>query len=123
MSGRGYHCLFPVFTQADAECENTGGGRLEGARSRSMPSLSSLVSSFVALLSTFPPFFDFRSSSFHLILQPSSPGDYYSSVDSDLKVELTEKLFALDTEGGGASGSTEVNVLTMAARTPLFSGH
>uniref|UniRef100_A0A8C6WS00 Endothelial PAS domain protein 1b n=1 Tax=Neogobius melanostomus TaxID=47308 RepID=A0A8C6WS00_9GOBI len=30
---------------------------------------------------------------------PSSPGDYYSSVDSELKVELTEKLFALDTEG------------------------
>ncbi|KAM6956215.1 endothelial PAS domain-containing protein 1b [Aplochiton taeniatus] len=28
---------------------------------------------------------------------PSSPGDYYSSVESDLKVELTEKLFALDT--------------------------
>ncbi|KAG5831333.1 hypothetical protein ANANG_G00302660 [Anguilla anguilla] len=28
---------------------------------------------------------------------PSSPGDYYSSVDNDLKVELTEKLFALDT--------------------------
>ncbi|KAJ8248305.1 hypothetical protein GJAV_G00240590 [Gymnothorax javanicus] len=29
---------------------------------------------------------------------PSSPGDYYSSVDNDLKVELTEKLFALDTQ-------------------------
>lgn len=30
---------------------------------------------------------------------PSSPGDYYSSVEGDLKVELTEKLFSLDTEG------------------------
>uniref|UniRef100_A0A673IQA6 Endothelial PAS domain-containing protein 1-like n=1 Tax=Sinocyclocheilus rhinocerous TaxID=307959 RepID=A0A673IQA6_9TELE len=29
---------------------------------------------------------------------PSSPGDYYTSVDSDLKVELTEKLFSLDTQ-------------------------
>uniref|UniRef100_A0A8D2ZWT2 Endothelial PAS domain protein 1b n=1 Tax=Scophthalmus maximus TaxID=52904 RepID=A0A8D2ZWT2_SCOMX len=36
---------------------------------------------------------------------PSSPGDYYSPLDSDLKVELTEKLFALDTEGGGGGGS------------------
>lgn len=40
-------------------------------------------------------------------LQPSSPGDYYSSVDSDLKLELTEKLFALDTEGNN-SANTEV---------------
>uniref|UniRef100_A0A8C1D2F7 Endothelial PAS domain protein 1b n=1 Tax=Cyprinus carpio carpio TaxID=630221 RepID=A0A8C1D2F7_CYPCA len=29
---------------------------------------------------------------------PSSPGDYYTSVDNDLKVELTEKLFSLDTQ-------------------------
>lgn len=49
-------------------------------------------------------------------MQPSSPGDYYSSVDSDLKVELTEKLFALDTEGGGASDSTEVNLLRVNDR-------
>lgn len=83
-----------------------------------MPSLSSLVSSFVALPSTFPPFFFFTSCPpfSHSILQPSSPGDYYSSVDSDLKVELTEKLFALDTEGGGASGSTEVNLLQVNDR-------
>ncbi|CAN9499562.1 unnamed protein product [Ophioblennius macclurei] len=39
---------------------------------------------------------------------PSSPGDYYSSVESDLKVELTEKLFALDTDGGNAPADTEV---------------
>ncbi|XP_062285894.1 endothelial PAS domain-containing protein 1b isoform X2 [Scomber scombrus] len=42
---------------------------------------------------------------------PSSPGDYYSSVESDLKVELTEKLseklFALDTEGDGSPEDTE----------------
>ncbi|KAL4641203.1 endothelial PAS domain-containing protein 1 isoform X5 [Arapaima gigas] len=29
---------------------------------------------------------------------PSSPGDYYCSIENELKVELTEKLFALDTE-------------------------
>lgn len=82
-----------------------------------MPSLSSLVSSFVALPSTFPPFFSLPVLLFfHFILQPSSPGDYYSSVDSDLKVELTEKLFALDTEGGGASGSTEVTLLQVNDR-------
>ncbi|XP_029376549.1 endothelial PAS domain-containing protein 1b [Echeneis naucrates] len=39
---------------------------------------------------------------------PSSPGDYYSSVESDLKVELTEKLFALDTESN-SPGNTETN--------------
>lgn len=68
MSGRGYHSLFPVFTQADAECENTGGGRLEGALSRSMNSLSSLVSSFVTLPSTFPPFLTSCCPPFILIL-------------------------------------------------------
>lgn len=44
-------------------------------------------------------------------MQPSSPGDYYSSVESDLKVELTEKLFALDTEGNSSPADTEVCVL------------
>ncbi|XP_015218279.2 endothelial PAS domain-containing protein 1 [Lepisosteus oculatus] len=29
---------------------------------------------------------------------PSSPGDYYSPMDNELKVELTERLFALDTD-------------------------
>ncbi len=40
--------------------------------------------------------------------QPSSPGDYYSSVETDLKVELTEKLFALDTEEGNSPANTGV---------------
>lgn len=31
-------------------------------------------------------------------VQPSSPGDYYSSMDEDLKIEVIEKLFAMDTE-------------------------
>nr|XP_057920549.1 endothelial PAS domain-containing protein 1b isoform X2 [Doryrhamphus excisus] len=39
---------------------------------------------------------------------PSSPGDYYSPADSDMKVELTERLFALDTEANSPV-STEVS--------------
>lgn len=31
-------------------------------------------------------------------LQPSSPGDYYTSLSDDLKIEAIEKLFAMDTE-------------------------
>lgn len=45
-----------------------------------------------------------------LWVQPSSPGDYYSERESDLKVELTEKLFALDTEGPKSPGSTQVSL-------------
>lgn len=31
-------------------------------------------------------------------MQPNSPEDYYTSVDDDLKIEVIEKLFAMDTE-------------------------
>lgn len=34
----------------------------------------------------------------HFILKPSSPGDYYTSLDEDLKIEMIEKLFAMDTD-------------------------
>lgn len=64
-----------------------------------LPPLASII-----LISSFPPSFLWLSPP-----QPSSPGDYYSSVDSDLKVELTEKLFALDTEGRDSPIDTEVN--------------
>ncbi|KAM7408281.1 hypothetical protein PAMA_002135 [Pampus argenteus] len=55
---------------------------------------------------------------------PSSPGDYYSSVESDLKVELTEKLFALDTEGDNSPASTErdlsdLDLETLAPYIPM----
>ncbi|KAK2824645.1 hypothetical protein Q5P01_021820 [Channa striata] len=55
---------------------------------------------------------------------PSSPGDYYSSVESDLKVELTEKLFALDTEGKNSPASTErdlsdLDLETLAPYIPM----
>lgn len=30
--------------------------------------------------------------------QPSSPEDYYTSLNDDLKIEVIEKLFAMDTE-------------------------
>uniref|UniRef100_A0A3Q3EE18 Endothelial PAS domain protein 1b n=1 Tax=Labrus bergylta TaxID=56723 RepID=A0A3Q3EE18_9LABR len=48
---------------------------------------------------------------------PSSPGDYYSSSESDLKVELTEKLFALDTECNGGSENTEVDLSDLDLET------
>ncbi|XP_077351069.1 endothelial PAS domain-containing protein 1b [Festucalex cinctus] len=54
---------------------------------------------------------------------PSSPGDYYGSTDGDLKVELTERLFALDTEGD-ASANTErdlgdLDLETLAPYIPM----
>jgi hypothetical protein len=40
-------------------------------------------------------------------LQPSSPEDYYSSLENPLKIEVIEKLFAMDTEPRDP-GSTQV---------------
>lgn len=40
--------------------------------------------------------------------QPSRPDDYYGTVDNDLKVELTEKLFSLDTQETKSSCNQEV---------------
>ncbi|XP_062257102.1 endothelial PAS domain-containing protein 1b isoform X2 [Platichthys flesus] len=48
---------------------------------------------------------------------PSSPGDYYSSVESDLKVELTEKLFALETESSSKPANTEGDLTDMDLET------
>ncbi|KAJ8359723.1 hypothetical protein SKAU_G00162480 [Synaphobranchus kaupii] len=48
---------------------------------------------------------------------PSSPGDYYSSVDSDLKVELTEKLFALDTQEPKSPCSTQTHLSDLDLET------
>ncbi|CAB1338440.1 unnamed protein product [Coregonus sp. 'balchen'] len=55
---------------------------------------------------------------------PSSPGDYYSERESDLKVELTEKLFALETEGPKSPGSTQsalsdLDLETLAPYIPM----
>ncbi|KAK5854374.1 hypothetical protein PBY51_015448 [Eleginops maclovinus] len=55
---------------------------------------------------------------------PSSPGDYYSSLESDLKVELTEKLFALDTKGSDSPANTErdlsdLDLETLAPYIPM----
>lgn len=60
------------------------------------------------VLSSFLRAASFSHSNLVYTLQPSSPGDYYSSVDNDLKVELTEKLFNLDTEGDNGPANTEV---------------
>uniref|UniRef100_A0A3P9NHV6 Endothelial PAS domain protein 1b n=1 Tax=Poecilia reticulata TaxID=8081 RepID=A0A3P9NHV6_POERE len=51
---------------------------------------------------------------------PSSPGDYYSSVESDLRVELTEKLFALETEGNDSTEDlSDLDLETLAPYIPM----
>ncbi|XP_028846035.1 endothelial PAS domain-containing protein 1b [Denticeps clupeoides] len=48
---------------------------------------------------------------------PSSPGDYYTGVDNDLKVELTEKLFSLDTQDTKTAGNTEMDLSDLDLET------
>uniref|UniRef100_A0A672N414 Endothelial PAS domain-containing protein 1-like n=1 Tax=Sinocyclocheilus grahami TaxID=75366 RepID=A0A672N414_SINGR len=48
---------------------------------------------------------------------PSSPGDYYTSVDNDLKVELTEKLFSLDTQETKTSCNQETDLSDLDLET------
>lgn len=54
---------------------------------------------------------------------PSSPDDYYSSVESDLRVELTEKLFALDTKGDSSANTerdlSDLDLETLAPYIPM----
>ncbi|KAM3863411.1 endothelial PAS domain-containing protein 1b [Diretmus argenteus] len=50
---------------------------------------------------------------------PSSPGDYCSSVENDLKVELTEKLFVLDTDST-ADTETDLNDLDLETLAPYI---
>ncbi|KAG7268952.1 hypothetical protein CRUP_008607 [Coryphaenoides rupestris] len=55
---------------------------------------------------------------------PSSPGEHYGYVESDLKVELTEKLFALDTDDSNSSANTEgdlsdLDLETLAPYIPM----
>ncbi|XP_059374005.1 endothelial PAS domain-containing protein 1-like [Carassius carassius] len=48
---------------------------------------------------------------------PSSPDDYYTSVDNDLKVELTEKLFSLDTQETKTSCNQETDLSDLDLET------
>ncbi|XP_037536549.1 endothelial PAS domain-containing protein 1b [Nematolebias whitei] len=48
---------------------------------------------------------------------PSSPGDYYSSMESDMKLELTEKLSALDSEGNSSSAATQADLSDLDLET------
>lgn len=45
------------------------------------------------------------------LLQPSSPGDYYTSLDEDLKIEMIEKLFAMDTDAKNQCNSQVSNAV------------
>ncbi|NXD89385.1 EPAS1 protein, partial [Chaetorhynchus papuensis] len=52
---------------------------------------------------------------------PSSPGDYYSSVDEDLKIEVIEKLFAMDTESKSqCTSQTDFNELDLETLAPYI---
>lgn len=54
---------------------------------------------------------------------PSSPGDYYGPLDSDLKTELVEKLFAMDTESKNQCNTqadfNELDLETLAPYIPM----
>ncbi|XP_064411698.1 endothelial PAS domain-containing protein 1b isoform X2 [Latimeria chalumnae] len=54
---------------------------------------------------------------------PSSPGDYYTSRDNNLKVELIEKLFAMDTESKSPCNTqadfNELDLETLAPYIPM----
>ncbi|NXC79892.1 EPAS1 protein, partial [Cercotrichas coryphoeus] len=52
---------------------------------------------------------------------PSSPGDYYSSVDEDFKIEVIEKLFAMDTESKSqCTSQTDFNELDLETLAPYI---
>ncbi|KAM5292633.1 endothelial PAS domain-containing protein 1 [Ctenodactylus gundi] len=52
---------------------------------------------------------------------PSSPGDYYSSLEDDLKIEVIEKLFAIDTEAKDpCSTQTDFNELDLETLAPYI---
>ncbi|XP_057703644.1 endothelial PAS domain-containing protein 1b isoform X2 [Corythoichthys intestinalis] len=54
---------------------------------------------------------------------PSSPGDYFNTTDGELKVELTEKLFALDTEDDNSAKTqrdlSDFDLETLAPYIPM----
>lgn len=52
---------------------------------------------------------------------PSSPGDYYTSLDDNLKIEAIEKLFAMDTEAKDQCGTqTDFNELDLETLAPYI---
>ncbi|XP_060043519.1 endothelial PAS domain-containing protein 1 [Erinaceus europaeus] len=52
---------------------------------------------------------------------PSSPGDYYTSLDGELKIEVIEKLFAMDTETKDqCSMQTDFNELDLETLAPYI---
>ncbi|XP_056424085.1 endothelial PAS domain-containing protein 1 isoform X1 [Hyla sarda] len=55
---------------------------------------------------------------------PSPPGEYYTSLEEDLKIELIEKLFAMDTEAKNKCSTTqndfnELDLETLAPYIPM----
>lgn len=61
------------------------------------------------------------SSSSSSCSTPSSPGDYYTSLDDNLKIEAIEKLFAMDTEAKDQCGTqTDFNELDLETLAPYI---
>ncbi|XP_004686290.2 PREDICTED: endothelial PAS domain-containing protein 1 isoform X1 [Condylura cristata] len=61
------------------------------------------------------------SSSSSSCSTPSSPGDYYTALDDDLKIEVIEKLFAMDTEAKDqCSTQTDFNELDLETLAPYI---
>uniref|UniRef100_A0A8C0YRJ0 Hypoxia-inducible factor 1-alpha n=1 Tax=Canis lupus familiaris TaxID=9615 RepID=A0A8C0YRJ0_CANLF len=58
-----------------------------------------------------------------LWISPSSPGDYYTSLNDDLKIEVIEKLFTMDTEakdqGSTQTDFSELDLETLAPYIPM----
>ncbi|XP_031528473.1 endothelial PAS domain-containing protein 1 [Vicugna pacos] len=92
-----------------------GGLRSHGAHSeaRSLPAFT--VPQAAAPGSTTP------SATSSSCSTPSSPGDYYTSLDNDLKIEAIEKLFAMDTEAKDqCSTQTDFNELDLETLAPYI---
>lgn len=52
---------------------------------------------------------------------PSSPGDYYTSLDDDMKIDVIEKLFAMDTEAKDQCNTqTDFNELDLETLAPYI---
>ncbi|XP_006882369.1 PREDICTED: endothelial PAS domain-containing protein 1 [Elephantulus edwardii] len=90
------------------------GSRSTLSESGSLPAFS--VPQAASLGSSTPSATSSSSSS-----TPSSPGDYYTSLDDDLKIGVIEKLFAMDTEAKDQCNTqTDFNELDLETLAPYI---
>ncbi|XP_026858391.2 endothelial PAS domain-containing protein 1b isoform X1 [Electrophorus electricus] len=98
-----YEDVYPVGSEAPPMPTHSVGEDLKPSFTAEVPKTAATFSMSQAPLSSS------ATLSLSTCSTPSSPGDYYSSVDNDLKMELTEKLFALDTQETKSACSQEVD--------------